>query len=423
MRYFKKRAKGVIINFTIANYKSVKDELMINFNAASIAEHQETNVIESDKLKLVRTILLYGPNASGKSKILEALIFLRHFVLSSAVDRPINQPIEVEPFELSPATAQKPSLFEVFFLLGKTKYRYGFEADKERVHKEWLFEATIEKEYDLFIRVNDKFKINSKRFPNAKSLEKRTRKNALFLSVAAQWNVQKASDISNWFENICTVHGLQDEHYRDITLKLMKDKATADLINRFMQKADLGINSVGTVEVPAAPQDSDLSKGSSAEVSSAAVYAVHNVYDRYKVVNTIPFFLDKSESEGTKKYFNMIGILITAIREGRLVVIDEFDARLHPLLSKALIRFFNSPETASHAQLLAASHDTALLDKDLLRRDQIYFIEKNQFGATHATALVEFKSRKEEPYYKKYLDGRYGAIPIIENLGALLSHG
>jgi AAA15 family ATPase/GTPase len=158
--------------------------------------------------------------------------------------------------------------------------------------------------------------------------------------------------------------------------------------------------------------------------NASAIYALHNIYDdQNRVVNTIPFYLDKSESEGTKKYFNMIGILITAIQEGRLVIIDEFDARLHTLLSKAILKLFNSPETASHAQLLVASHDTALLDREILRRDQIYFIEKNQYGATNATSLVEFKARKETPFDKNYLEGKYGAIPIVHDLGTLLSHG
>src|SRR5688572_12189924 len=122
MRYFGK--KTMILYFRVANYKSIKEELIINFNAASISEHQESNVVESDKLKLLRSILLYGHNASGKSKILEALTFLRSFVIGSAVDRSVNQLIEAEPFELSTTTAQEPSLFEVAFTLGKYKYRY-----------------------------------------------------------------------------------------------------------------------------------------------------------------------------------------------------------------------------------------------------------------------------------------------------------
>jgi uncharacterized protein len=428
MRYFGKKVV-MILYFKVANYKSIKDKLTINFNASSIGEHQESNVIEGDKLKLLRGILLYGHNASGKSKILEALTFCRYFVINS-VDRPVNQSIEVEPFELSTTTTQKPSFFEVGFSLGKYRYRYGFEADKERIHKEWLLESKSEKEYPLFLRIDKEFEIDYKRFPNSNDLEKRTRKNALFLSVAAQWNVQKAEDISAWFESICTVHGLQDQHYRDFTLALMKDKATADLINNFMRKADLGINSVSAVDLPSIANEITPLKGipstlgRSGVSSSSAIFAYHNVYGgQNQLVNTIPFFMDKSESEGTKKYFNMIGILITAVREGRLVIIDEFDARFHTLLSKAILKLFNSPENASQAQLLVASHDTALLDRDLLRRDQIYFIEKNQFGATNATSLVEFKPRKETPYYKNYLDGRYGAIPIVEDLGALLSHG
>ena len=133
--------------------------------------------------------------------------------------------------------------------------------------------------------------------------------------------------------------------------------------------------------------------------------------------------MDDQESEGTKKYFNLVGVFITALQENRLVVIDEFDARLHTLLTKSILKLFNSPQTKSKAQLLVASHDTALLDRNLLRRDQIYFVEKNKFGATEVTSLVEFKPRKESPYDKNYLEGKYGAIPFIDGLESLLTNG
>ena len=133
--------------------------------------------------------------------------------------------------------------------------------------------------------------------------------------------------------------------------------------------------------------------------------------------------MDQAESEGTRKFFNIIGVLILALTQDRVVIIDEFDARLHSLLTKAIIKLFNSSVLNSRAQLLVAVHDTALQDKKVLRRDQIYYIEKNRFGATSARSLVEYKARKEEPYDKNYLEGKYGAIPFIHDLENLVADG
>lgn len=384
----------MVLYFKAGNYKCLKEVQIINFNAASINEHQQT--------KLLKSIVLMGHNASGKSVILDALIFLRDFVINSATQQTAMQAIEIEPFLLSSTTAQAPSLFEIAFTLNGNCFRYGFEADRERVHKEWLLESTAEKEYPVFLRTNQDFEINVKRFHDSKGIDQRTRKNALFLSVAAQWNVQKAIDISSWFASISTVNGLDDRRYRNVTLGMMNHEATAKIVNDFVTKADLGIREVNVVDSP-----------------SPIARALHTVYDgQQKPIEVVPFILDE-ESEGTKKYFYLIGLWINAIREGRFVVVDELDARFHPILTKSLLKLFNS-SSGSHAQLLAACHDVSLLDRELFRKDQVCFVEKDSYGATHVTSLVEFKSGEETSYFDNYLNGRYGAIPVIENLAALI---
>lgn len=422
----------MIVYFKVANYKSINEEVTLNFNAASISEHVNSNVIETDKYSILKSMTLYGHNASGKSKLLEALVYMRWFINNSATEKQSSEEIDVEPFELLQSSSKKPSFFEVSFLLGKQRYRYGFEVDKKTIHKEWLLESKAVKEYPVFLRIGQNFEIDFKRFENSEELEKRTRKNALFLSVASQWNVQKAQKIDSWFESIFPVHGLADENYREHTLELLKNDKYKLLINKFIQKADLGINTIDVVDVPIKLEDvlkrvpDDLKgvfKEKFKERSETAVFAIHNKYDeKRKIVGSVPFLIDKSESEGTKKYFNLVGLFVKAILEGHLVVIDEFDARLHTLLSKAIIKIFNSEKIKSTAQLLVASHDTALLDRNLLRRDQIYFVEKNELGATSAISLVEYKPRKESPYDKNYLEGKYGGIPFIEDLESLFTN-
>lgn len=423
----------MIIYFKVGNFKSINEPIIINFNTSSINEHVESNVIEFNKTNLLKTIMMYGSNASGKSKILDALIYFKSFINNSATDREVDDGIKIEPFKLLDGNVKKPSFFEMSFFIGKIKYRYGFEADAKKVHKEWLLEIKVTKEHPLFLRIDQEIQIDHKRFENSELLDKKTRENALFLSVASQWNVKKAQLIDDWINSIFVVHGINDREHREITLDLLKNEKCSRIIKKFIQKADLGINDVGAIDFPFKYDDfkdkvpDELREAFKIRLEKKkpqVILTTHNVYNKNnEVVGQETFLLDRDESEGTKKYFNIIGLIVLALQEDRLVIIDEFDARLHTLLSKAIIKLFNSSKLKSKAQLLIASHDTALIDRGLLRRDQIYFIEKKNNGSTKAISLVEYKPRKETPYDKNYLEGKYGGIPLIDDLESLFTHG
>lgn len=430
MSIFEKKVH-MLIYFKVGNFKSIREPITIDFNAASISEHPNSNVVTENKLSLLKTVMLYGHNASGKSKILDAFVFYKWFVNVSS-ERELES-IEVENFELNSSNDKKPSFFEALFIIGKTKYRYGFEVTQKRITKEWLLESTAKKEYPVFLRINDEFKIDFKRFKDSNGLEKRTRSNSLFLSVASQWNVKKAKTIKEWFGKIYAIHGLRDNGFQKLTIDLLKDKKYSSLIHKFIQIADLGIDSLDLINVDVkiddiikkAPEElKSYYKNKFKDKEQQEVLTLHHKYNnKNEKVGTVPFMLNMHESEGTRKYFNLIGVFIKSILEDRLVVVDEFDARFHTLLSKSILKLFNSSKSKSKAQLFVASHDTALLDNDILRRDQIYFVEKNNFGETQVTSLVEFKTRKESPYYKNYLEGKYGAIPFIGDIEKLLENG
>lgn len=403
---------------------------MINFTASSISEHRDTNVSETKRHSLLRTMLLYGHNASGKSKLLDALVMMRWIIVNSAAGMQSGQTIPVEPFLLDEETAEQPSLFEASFCVADQTYRYGFEADKSKIVQEWLFEVRTNDEIPLFLRMGEKVQVeDARRLENADSLEQRMRINALFLSVASQWNVQKAEQILNWFQSIDTVSGIDDEYYKRTTLELMKNEKVAAEVMEFVRRADVGIDSLAvglpnlkTRRLPEGFTPHDPGDLSLHELPN--VFTSHQQFDAHgKPVRKVQFIMESQESEGTIKFFNLVGIFIRAISENRLVIVDEFDARFHPLLSKAIIRLFNSAKGGCTAQLLAATHDTALLDRDLLRRDQICFVEKDKYGASRLTSLAEYKIRKEAPYEKNYLEGRFGAIPFIEEFESILKHG
>lgn len=417
----------MIVYFKVRNYESIKNTLTLSFLSTSISEHSDSNIIQKGRDLLLKTIILYGHNASGKSNVLDAVAFFRWMILYSATDLQSNEEIDIEPFRLSSETEKEPSYFEMSFYVGNTKYRYGFETTNERIVKEWLLETKKIKEYPVFLRINNKYQIDDKRFPNASGLEKRTRENALFLAVCSQWNVKKAEKILEWFDKTYAVHGLMDQTYRDETLEILKNKDYSHLINTFIKKADLGINGIDVVDIKYedviefVPDEMKKNfKEKFDKTDNRAILMIHEKYDKNnKSIGKEPFLLDKYESEGTKKFFNMIGVYVKALKENRFLIIDEFDARLHTLLTKAIIKLFNSSTVKSEAQLLIACHDTALLDKRILRRDQICFVEKDKYGGTELVSLVEYKPRKESPYDRNYLDGKYGAIPIISDLEEL----
>lgn len=418
----------MLVYFKVGNYKSVKDPILINFNAASITEHPESNVLNENGVNLVRSILLYGHNASGKSKILDAFEFFRRWVLRS-IDESLGDEHPPEPFALNEATEKQPSFFEACFLLNEAKYRYGFEMDKHGVQNEWLLEAKTPggKDFPVFLRIEDKFDIDYKRFKNAEDLNTKTRNNALFLTVASQWNVQKAIDIVKWFKNIQIIHGLSDSRFPEATIDFLKNKQSASLIKELVKQVDLGIDDIQIQETAIEEERQKIKTKDGSIISFGrvkrppSIYTTHTKFNvKNEPIGTSNFLLNNQESEGTIKYFKIIGQLLFAIQNDHLVIIDEFDARLHTLLSKAIIRLFNSSLSKSKAQLFIVSHDTALLDNRLLRRDQIYFVSKNKYGATEVTALVEYKTRKESPYDKNYLEGKYGAIPFIEEFESIL---
>ncbi|MFK8162737.1 MAG: ATP/GTP-binding protein [Lewinella sp.] len=402
---------------------SIKEPVTLNFEAASITDHLDSNVVDKEDAKVLKSLLLYGHNASGKSNILKALVYLRWLIVKSATDMNVGDDFAVTPFLLDDVSENKPSFFEVGFALEGVRYRYGIEVNKKEVQREWLLEATRKKYYPVFLRGGQEFEIDDKRLKNSKGLEARTRKNALFLSVCAQWSVDKAEEIITWFDSIYAIHGLNDAAYRKTTIQLMQSEKYSHIGKALLKAADLGINDVEFGEVDVAEMVKQIPvemretvEGQLKDQDRTVVFVNKNVYADGEKIAERPFILDQSESDGTIKYFNLLGAFIAALLENRLVIIDEFDARLHTLLSKAILQVFNSNETKTSAQLLLACHDTALIDKDILRRDQIYFIEKNKFGATRVNSLVEFKVRKETAFGKNYLNGKYGGIPILSDL-------
>ncbi len=357
-----------------------------------------------------------------------ALQFMGWLILNSSKEMQVDEEIRVVPFKLDAESEKNPSHFEVCFLLNEVRYRYGFEVDRIAVKKEWLFRAEKVKEEALFLREGNGIEVTGD-FPEGNGLEEKTRDNALFLSVAAQFNGKISGDILREFKGIKTLYGLQDQRYERYTAGLLLDESMRNLLVEFIRTADVGIEDLVVNELPF---DEDL-KGVPDEVRSKIrmprqlkMATVHRKFRDGVAEGLVNLDFATEESEGTKKFFRIAGPVLDCLRNGYVVAVDELDAKLHPLLTKAIVHLFNSAESnPKNAQLIFVTHDTNLLHYGKLRRDQVWFTEKNEQASTTLYSLAEFKLaeggkvRNDAAFEKNYIEGRYGAIPFLGNFGDL----
>ena len=420
----------MLLEFSVGNFLSFKTKTTLSLAATSIREHIDTNIFSTERRDLLKGAVIYGANASGKSNFVRAMSTMRRLVLQS-FDQSSTDELDVTPFLLSTETEKVPSFFEAIFIIESIRYRYGFEVDDKQVHAEWLFEAPKNTEKPLFLREHDGIEV-TKSFPEGKDLEVRTRDNALFLAVADQFNGKIAKKIMKWFDNFITISGLSHEGYKGVTFGMLEDKQTRPTLLNFYKKLDLGFDDIAINKHPFDPKElpKDMPESILRQLVTDLegafkidIKTIHKKYDeKGKAIGQVEFDMRSQESSGTNKIFNISGPVFEVLNDGGVLVVDELDASLHPLLTLAVTRLFNSKQfNPNNAQLIFATHDTNLLYYGNYRRDQIYFVEKDQFGASDMYSLVEYKEegktiRKDRSFEKDYIEGRYGAIPFIGNL-------
>lgn len=424
-----------MIEFSVGNYRSFKKKVTFSMVAAGLVSKDrstdERNVFAVDEeLDLLKSAAIYGANASGKSNLASALTFMKWFIVNSSRDTQSTDQIDIDPFRLSTETKKEPSFFEIAFVLEEKKYRYGFEVTRNRVISEWLYYVPQKRETKLFERDLDS--ISAIKVYGADGIEKRTRHNALFLSVSAQFNVEIAERILGWItEKLSVISGLDDRDYQDYTIKCLIENKNKNEILDLIKKLDFGIDDIEvnqtdftsnfSHESMSERQKDELAKPSS--VKATIVRAKHRKFgENGKFISGEMFDLAE-ESEGTQKVFALSGPLVGTLKGGKTLVIDEFDARLHPFISRVIVELFNSNDAnPSNAQLVFMTHDTNLLDNRLFRRDQIWFVEKDRTGATDLYSLAEYKGvRNDSTYEKDYIKGRYGAVPYIGDIDRIVS--
>ncbi len=430
----------MIIQFLIENYKSFKHETIFSFVGSTTAkEHEEENTFPWRNYKLLKSNAIYGANASGKSNLLNAIKDMKRVVLTSFQNALIENFKEksIQPFKLSVETKELPSIFEIVFIQNDKQYRYGFEIKDNIISSEWLFHIPSKIETALFTREGDKININKTQFSEGAGLEGKTRNNVLFLSVCSQFNGETSNSIIEWFKKISFVSGIDDDRYSGYTTnRIKKDEKFRNWVNKFISFLEISKLSVEdelleqiNIEELEIPEDKKELRLALEAIQSLQekqktipkLKAWHNVYNDLNIIqDTISFDFHNEESKGTQKLVYILGPIYDTLINGKILLIDELDSRLHTILCKYLLNLFHI-FNKKNSQFAFILHDTNILNSETFRRDQIWFSEKDQFGATKLFSLYDFgKVRKDAKFDKNYLKGDYGAVPYVENVDDLI---
>lgn len=421
----------MIIRYTVGNFRSFNDKRTLNFEGNGIAE-LKSNLFSVGKYKLLRSIVIYGANSSGKSNLIKAFERMRELILSS-VKLNDSDELDYSPFLLSIENDKEPTFFETVFIQDNFCYRYGFEYNLTEITKEWLFQRKDSKtEKTLFLRTTEGIAVSNE-FQEGIGKENSTNNNRLFISLVAQLGGKISKKLMEWFKGYNVISGLDHKDYNGFTTSMLHKKLDGcnESLNLF-KTLKLGFKEIKTTESEfnqgQLPKDlpDKIKNRLIKELSGTMQISLNTVHDKYdkngNVVSTEEFDKDEMESEGTNKLIDLSGPIFDTLSLGKLLIIDELDAKLHPLITAHIINLFNNPKTnQKNAQLLFATHDTNLLSTDIFRRDQIWFTEKDEKEATDLYSLYDFnlpdgsKVRNDTNIEKNYMRGRYGAIPFITN--------
>ena len=420
----------MLIELSVANYRSFRDRQTLSLAAGPSTEMRDHNVVDaSGDLALLRVAAVYGPNASGKSTLFKALGTLQQMVQWSAIAFQQAQPLPVVPFLLEAATEEQPTEFEIHFIAGDgVRYQYGLAATARQVHEEWLiayphgraqrwFERTHPREANAAWKFGPNFLGSA---AQRKVWQESTRDNALFLSTAVQLNNEQLRPAFQWLTQglIVVAPGVTMNPF--LSFDLLRSETGARRIMGLLHAADIDIDHLEFKEEDAPPLPPGMARieirlptppGSPTPPVPNKVLRLMSWHKRKDDGEAVAFDFSE-ESDGTKKLFEYAGGLLRAIDHGATVCIDELDSSLHPRITRFMVEQFQHSNNPNNAQLVFSTHDVTLMDQDLLRRDQVWFIEKDAQGGSRLYPLLDYSPRKGEALERGYLKGRYGAVPL-----------
>ena len=419
--------KDMLIQFNFKNFKSFKEEVSLDISSTKISEHVE-HIANVANDKLLRVAAIYGANASGKSNIYEAFSFMTYYVSESfkfggeseSKQKNDNQYMKATPFLFDKTSRENESTFEVFFVdnrdSGQKSYQYGFALNQEEVVEEWLYcKAKTAREYKtvFYRKKGQKLELPGIAKNSAENINIALEKESLVISLGAKLKIAKLKMIRDWFlSNEIIDFGDPAENFfrsRMIPERFNNDKDVQKKVIDFFSSFDEAIQGFNIEEVRTENEKDDE--------GTYSIDALHKMIDSTDMAS-IPL---SNESSGTLKMFSLFPSLQEVFKQGSVLLVDELNARLHPLLVRNIILTFLNPEiNTRNAQLIFTTHDIWQLSNDLLRRDEIWFVEKDKDGVSSLYSLADFvdesgaKIRKDESFAKNYLIGKYGAIPSLK---------
>ena len=420
----------MLIEFETKNFLSIRDTARLSMVKGQGSELADTNTFASGVVSpeaVLRSAAVFGPNGSGKTNLANALHTMQEIILHSAKDSQQGESLPVTPFLLDKRSRSKPSEFEVTFIRGGVRYQYGFAATVERVTEEWLLAFPKGRRQRWIDRKYDKKTQSDEWGPTAKlegtkserALWRRaTRHNALFLSTAVQLNNEQLRPVYEWFSQVLTVIGPGGRLPMAFSGFLCGQPESRKAVLSFLKTADIDVDDI--VWEKEEQKDEEILPKDSKRPRKIKRFKV-DVYFSYRLQDGSTQSLEwESESDGTRKLFAYAAFVMQTLRNGAVLVVDELHNHLHPQLVRFLVELFHSPETdAENPQLVFTTHDTSVLDPQLLRRDQIWFCERKE-RSTQLLRLTDYSPRKdEENFERRYMSGRYGALPYVKSMGEL----
>ncbi len=429
----------MLIEFKVTNFRSIREEQKFSLVAGNTDKDLPSCVIDRELpglsgVKLLKGAAIYGANASGKSNILAAIRYMTGFVVRSATQIQPGGKTGAEPFKLDTESATKPSEFEITFVADGVRFVFGFAVTPQRVVKEYLVAYPKGAPQKWYLRT---FNANtggydwakpSTAFNQDKSLQDKTRENSLFLSVGPQFNHTQLTQVFNWFKDGLHFIDLGPEKRmghgltHGFTAEQIKNPVQHDRIINLLRSADFGVADVTAQETEITFEEikqkmppaivAELEKRHGLEPLKGLEI---NLTHRAVGIAPVTLDFDDEESDGTRRFFALIGPWLDILDNGYTVFVDEIETSLHPILVRELLKLlFCSRNNPKGAQIVFTTHNPVFLDSTLIRRDQVWFTEKSPSGETHLYPLTDYQPRKDEALAKGYLAGRYGAIPFLE---------
>ncbi|MEP9089823.1 MULTISPECIES: AAA family ATPase [Enterobacter] len=415
----------MLIEFSVQNYKSISERQTLSLVASKQNELTKNlfNIEEPKSLELLKSAVVYGPNAAGKSNIIKAMTKMAELIVLSATGYKSGDKLDITPFRLNSKKINEPTEFEVHFIADGIRYQYGFSATNDIIHDEWLFAFPKGRSQKWFVRLwneetlTHEWDLGPSLMGEKQTWLKSTRPNALFLSTAVQLNSSQLKTIYDWFYYKVKFTELTGWDH-EFSAKQCLNKKKDEILN-FLKAADVGIDDISVTKEKFNPNDipddmpspfKDLIIKNMQDKDEYRVKTLH----KNENGESIPFDLD-DESHGTRKIFSFAGPLSHSLETGNILLIDELNDNLHPKLVEFIVGLFHDPEiNRNGAQLIFTTHETSILNQDVFRRDQVWFVEKDIMKRTNLFPLADFSPRKgRENLETSYLDGRYGALPII----------